>query len=67
MMITMQDARESRLGCAWGMRRVARRYGLDVQKFLREGIAAEELLATGDAQLRAIVEYVKARDAGQVS
>ena len=62
MKIYMDDALESKLGCAWGALRVARRYRLDMKKFLREGIEADELIATGDAQLIGIVEYVKQRD-----
>ena len=58
----MDFVRSEGLGCAWGMRRVARRYGLDVSEFLRNGIDEDKLVATGDAQLLYIVETAHAKN-----
>lgn len=44
----MAHVRAARL-CARGARALARRYGLDWSAFLRHGIPASELEATGDA------------------
>lgn len=35
--------------CAWGMRAFCRRHGIDLAAFLRDGIDADVLEATGDA------------------
>jgi hypothetical protein len=45
--------------CVPGCRLFADRYGLDMRSFVREGIEAEVLLATGDAMAAHIVNYVK--------
>jgi hypothetical protein len=45
--------------CVPGCRLFAARYSLDMKSFVREGIEAEVLLATGDAMAAHIVEYVK--------
>lgn len=52
-----------RLGgyCVNGCRRFARRYGLDWRKFVREGIDAAELEATGDAAAIDLVRKVNGR------
>lgn len=55
MKITMRQVREAGL-CARGARRFAEKYGLDWQKFLSEGIEAEELIATGDGLAVWLVE-----------
>jgi hypothetical protein len=52
--ITVTDAR--RIGyCARGMKTWARPHGLDFASFLKNGIPAEDLLATGDAFAERIV------------
>ena len=43
--------------CSAGMRLFAARHGLDWQKFIREGIAEEELLATGNWLAEQVVQY----------
>ena len=46
--VTIQDARE--LGfCVGGTRTFMERHGLDFKAFLRDGLDAADLLATGDA------------------
>lgn len=42
--------------CVHGSRDFARRYGLDWKKFVREGIPAEQLIATGDAMAKKAIE-----------
>jgi len=46
--VTMRHIRQAKL-CASGARAFFARYGLDWSRFLREGIPASELEATGDA------------------
>jgi len=45
--------------CSRGMRAFAERHGLDWERFLREGIPEEDLLATGDAMAQAVVEHAR--------
>lgn len=47
--------------CAWGVRAFFRRHGLDYRAFLRDGIPALELAATGDAMALAVVEVARGR------
>lgn len=47
--------------CANGARRWFARMGLDWAAFVRDGIDAEVLLATGDAMALKIVEHVRRR------
>jgi hypothetical protein len=60
VLVTMQHARAASLSgigvlCAPSIRRWFSRYGLDLQTFLREGLPASQLEATGDAfALRAV-------------
>lgn len=50
----MRHIRQARL-CAGGARAFFARYGLDWGKFLRDGIPADELEATGDALTAGVV------------
>jgi hypothetical protein len=59
--ITITDV--SRLYCARGAKAWAEGQGIDFKRFLREGIAADDLVATGDAMALRIVE-LKRREAG---
>ena len=52
--VTMRHIRQARL-CAGGARAFFARYGLDWGRFLREGIPAAELEATGDALAAVVV------------
>lgn len=45
--------------CARGARRWAARMGLDWAAFVRDGIDAEILRATGDAMALRLVEHIK--------
>ena len=45
--------------CMAGCRRWAAAQGFDWVEFVREGIDAERLLATGDAMAEAVVRYVQ--------
>lgn len=55
LIITMDDCRKAG-HCAPGIRTWFGQQGLDFRKFMREGIPAVEMLATGDAQGRQVVE-----------
>lgn len=50
----MRHIRQARL-CAGGARAFFQRYGLDWQRFLRDGIPAAELEATGNALAAGVV------------
>ena len=60
LIVSVQDLRASRL-CFQGARPWFRRHGLDWQRFLKEGIPEEELLATGDAMAIRLVEVSNVR------
>nr|WP_207185993.1 hypothetical protein [Rubrivivax gelatinosus] len=49
--------------CSRGMRLFFARHGLSYGAFLREGIPAEQLLATGDAMARRVVDVAAAEAA----
>ncbi|QQE90277.1 hypothetical protein [Azotobacter chroococcum] len=50
--------------CARGMRRFFEANGLDFQRFLRDGLMASELAATGDALvLRMLEQMMRQREA----
>lgn len=51
--------------CAEGGRQWFARYGLDWSDFVKNGIAAERLLATGDALAAALVEHAKQEEASK--
>jgi hypothetical protein len=65
MVVTMQHLRTipyfgRRPGfCLRGARAWFERHGLDFRAFVREGIDAELLLATGDGMARALVEWAR--------
>jgi len=64
MRITVNDARE--LGyCSRGMRNWFKRNGLDWSRFVRDGLPAEVLIATGDAMAVELVEHVRGRNGRQ--
>lgn len=50
--------------CARGARRWFDRMGLDWPAFVRDGIDAEVLLATGDAMAARLVQHVMDKDNG---
>ncbi len=45
--------------CAAGVRRFAERHGLDFKAFVRDGIDADRLAATGDGMALAAIEEAK--------
>jgi len=47
--------------CNGGARRFFGRYGLDWAGFLKNGIEEEQLLATGDALAKALVEHARSQ------
>jgi hypothetical protein len=60
--VTIQDARE--LGfCVGGTRTFMERHGLDFKAFLRDGLDAADLLATGDAMAERVVVYAQGKRA----
>lgn len=67
LIVTMQDVRTipglTRRGglCAPNSRAWARRNGLDFRAFVREGVDAEVLLATGDGFAIKLVEWARQR------
>ena len=56
--VTMAHIRACRL-CAGGTRQFFARYGLDWSSFLRDGIPADELEATGDALTAGVVALAR--------
>ena len=60
MIVTIDDVRAAGL-CVNGTRVWFARHDLDFRTFLREGCAAETLLATGDAMALRVVNYAEAR------
>lgn len=60
MKVTVSDMRPK--FCMSGIRRFFARNNLDFRLFLREGIDAEELLATGDHQAIEVVESARVRN-----
>lgn len=56
--VRMEHIRQARL-CSRGARAFFERHGLDWRQFLREGIPASELAATGDALALRAVEVAR--------
>jgi hypothetical protein len=60
VIVTMQDIRAARM-CSGGTRAFFTRHGLDWSDFLKNGIPAERLAATGDAMALRVVEVARGR------
>ena len=58
--VTIDDVRAVGL-CVNGSRAWFERHGLDFRAFLRDGLDAETLLATGDAMALRVVEHAYTR------
>lgn len=58
--VRMEHIRAARM-CSSGTRGFFERHGLDWSAFLRDGIDAEELLATGDLMAKQVVEVARGR------
>lgn len=56
----MRDVRAARF-CCRGARAFCKRYGLDWSAFLKDGLPAEKLLATGDALAIKVVEVARGK------
>lgn len=60
LIITMNDIRAAKM-CARGTRAFFQRHGLDWTDFLKNGIPAEKLAATGDPMALQVVEVARER------
>lgn len=60
LLITMRHIRQAAY-CSRGARAFFRRHGLDWDRFLREGLPAEQFIATGDAMAIQLVEVARGR------
>lgn len=60
VIVTMRDIRACRM-CRRGTQAFFERHGLDWQRFLRDGVPAEQLEATGDAMALRVVEVARGR------
>ena len=58
LIVTITHVRAAGL-CVNGSRAWFARHGLDFRAFLRDGLDAETLLATGDAMALRVVEYAR--------
>lgn len=58
LIITMRHVRAAKM-CSRGGRAFAQRHGLDWDRFLRDGIPASELAATGDAMALKLLEVAR--------
>jgi hypothetical protein len=64
LVITIAHVRAAGM-CVHGTRAWFARQGLDFRVFLRGGIDADVLLATGDAMARRVVEHARSRSEPQ--
>lgn len=62
LFVTIQDLRAARY-CLAGVRPWFQRHGLNWQDFLRQGIDAEHLRATGDALIEPVIQVAVTRQA----
>ena len=60
MIITMRDIRKAKM-CSRGARAFFERHDLDWDAFLKTGVDAQKLLATGDAMAAKVVEVASGR------
>jgi hypothetical protein len=58
-LITMRHVRQAGM-CSKGARMFFRRHGLDWATFVRQGLPAEKIAATGDAMALKVVEVARA-------
>ncbi len=56
--VTMRHMRDLKY-CAGGVRRFFARHGFDYRQFLKEGIPAEKMEATGDAMAIRVANYAR--------
>lgn len=60
MIVTMRDIRAAKM-CSRGARKFFERHGLDWSAFVKQGVPAEKLAATGDAMALQVVEVARGR------
>jgi hypothetical protein len=60
VLVKMEHIRAARM-CSRGARTFFERHGLDWRKFLKDGLPAETLEATGDAMALQVVEVARGR------
>lgn len=60
VLVKMEHIRAARM-CSRGARAFFQRHGLDWQKFLKDGLPAEVLEATGDAMALQVAELARGR------
>ena len=60
VIVTMRHIRRAKM-CSRGTRAFFERHGLDYAAFVRDGIPAEHLEATGDAMALQVVEVARGR------
>lgn len=60
VMVKMEHVRAARM-CSRGARAFFVRHGLDWERFLREGLPAEQIEATGDAMAIQVAEVARGR------
>lgn len=60
LIITMPDLRAAKM-CSGGGRKFFELHGLDWQDFLKNGIPASQLLATGDHMAQRLVEVTRGK------
>lgn len=60
VIVTMRDVRAVRM-CSGGAREFFKRHDLDWNTFLKEGLPAEVIEATGDAMALQVVEVARGR------
>lgn len=61
ILVTIRDLRAAHCCCRGG-REVLAKYGLDWDKFRKEGLLASELEATGDALILRVVEKARGKE-----
>lgn len=61
VIVKMEHIRAARM-CSRGTRAFFARHGLDWQAFLKMGLPAEALVATGDAMALQVVEVARGRE-----
>lgn len=62
MIVTHRDMKRHMRYCNSGARKFFHRHGLDWSDFIRHGVPAEKLTATGDSMALRLVEKVRQED-----
>lgn len=59
LIVTHRHIQAARICLLPGAKSFFKRHGLDFRDFMRRGIAAEKLIATGDAQALSVVDIAR--------